>query len=133
MRKEIEMEQALTRRTEDELKANFGPFTRSMAARYFEPVRFPPEAEATLRGLHERGFVVHVMRTTAWVNFLYLAWVMIHRGLPPVRAVVNLRPWLSKPWRKTAQRGDFDVRFTYARRHGGSGLVFLKQSALGRA
>ena len=126
------MEQALERRSEDELKSNFGPFTRSLARRYFEPVRFAPEAEAELRALSERGFVVHVMRTTAWVNFLYLAWALIRRGLPAIRAVVNLTPWVVKPWRKTAQRGDFDVRFTYARRNGGSGLIFLKRSAIGR-
>src|SRR4051812_32089601 len=108
MRKDIEMEQALERRTEDELKANFGPVNRSMAKRYFEPVRFPPEAEAPLRALHEHGFVVPVMRPTAWVNFLYLTWALIRRALPPVRAVVNLTPWVVKPWRKTAQRGEFD-------------------------
>ena len=119
--------------SENALKAEFGPVTRSVAKRYFSAVQFPDATEHELRGLHEKGFVVHVMRTTAWVNFLYLAWAMILRGLPPIRAVVNLRPWFSKPWRKTAQRGDFEVRFTYARRHGGSGLVFLHSSALGRA
>ncbi|HEX4622129.1 MAG TPA: 1-acyl-sn-glycerol-3-phosphate acyltransferase [Myxococcaceae bacterium] len=104
-----------------------------MAGHYFAAVRFPPEAEAELRALHERGFVVHVMRTTAWINYLYLTWALVRRGLPPVRAVVNVRPWFAKPWRNAAQRGDFDVRFTYARRHHGSGLVFLKRSAFGRA
>src|SRR5205085_2240107 len=99
--------------------------------RYFEPVRFPPERLEELASLHERGFVVHVMRTTAWINFLYLTWALIQHGLPPVRAVVNLRRWFTRPWRKTAQRGTFDVRFTYARRNGGSGLIFHKQSAFG--
>jgi glycerol-3-phosphate O-acyltransferase len=133
MRKELEMEQALERRNDDALKAEFGPYTRSLGRRWFESVRFAPEHEAELRSLHERGFVVHVMRTTAWVNFLYLTWALIRRGLPPVRAVVNLTPWLFRPWRNTAQRGEFDVRFTYARRNGGSGLIFLKRSAIGRA
>ncbi len=112
------------------LKEEFGPVSRALGHRYFEGVHFPPEAENELRSLHARGFVVHVMRTTAWVNFLYLAWAMVRRALPPVRAVVNLRPWFTRPFRKTAQRGDFDVRFTYARRHGGSGLIFLKKTAL---
>ncbi|WP_422723989.1 1-acyl-sn-glycerol-3-phosphate acyltransferase [Hyalangium rubrum] len=101
-----------------------------LGARYFDGVHFPPEAEGELRTLHDQGFVVHVMRSTAWINFLYLAWAMVRRALPPVRAVVNLRPWFTRPFRKTAQRGDFDVRFTYARRHGGSGLIFLKKTAL---
>ncbi len=122
-------------RTEPEaaLKAEFGPIGRALAARYFEPVRLSPESAQTLERLHQDGFVVHVMRTTAWVNYLYLAWVLVKRGLPPVRAVVNLRPWFTRPWRFAAQRGDFDVRFTYARRSGGSGLIFLKQSVFGVA
>ncbi len=111
----------------------FGPLVRRIGERYFEGVRFPPEAEAQLRALHEQGFVVHVMRSTSWVNYLYLTWTMLQRGLPPVRAVVNLRRWFTRPWRRTAQRGDFDVRFTYAKRLGGSGLVFLRRSALGLA
>src|SRR5512140_3962214 len=101
-----------------------------MAARYFQHVRLSGDAEARLRALQEKGFVVDVMRSSAWVNYVYLTWVLVQRGLPPVRAVVNLRRWFTKPWRRTAQRGDFDVRFTYARRHAGSGLVFLKKTAL---
>jgi glycerol-3-phosphate O-acyltransferase len=115
------------------LKRELGPFTRRAAARYFEPVRFTQEAEAKLRAVHEQGLVIHVMRTTAWLNFVYLCWLLASRALPPVRAVVNLRPWFTRPFRRTAQRGDIDVRFTYARRQGGSGLIFLRRSALGVA
>jgi len=113
------------------LKREFGPTGRALAARFFTAVRFTPEDEAEWRRLHEQGFVVHVMRTTAWVNYLYLAWALVTRGLPPVRAVVNLRRWFTRPFTHTVQRGDFDVRFTYARRQQGSGLIFLKQSAFG--
>lgn len=112
------------------LKQEFGPISRWLGARYFDGVLFPQESETELRELHDKGFVVHVMRSTAWINFLYLAWAMVRRALPPIRAVVNLRPWFTRPFRNTAQRGDFDVRFTYARRHGGSGLIFLKKTAL---
>ncbi|MCP3103441.1 1-acyl-sn-glycerol-3-phosphate acyltransferase [Myxococcus sp. K15C18031901] len=112
------------------LKAEFGPMGRALGARYLEGVHFPPEAEDELRSLHAKGFVVHVMRTTAWVNFLYLTWAMVRRSLPPVRAVVNLRPWFTKPWRQTKQAGSFVERFEYARQHGGSGLVFLRRTAL---
>ncbi|MER2562040.1 MAG: 1-acyl-sn-glycerol-3-phosphate acyltransferase [Myxococcaceae bacterium] len=104
-----------------------------MARRYFEPVRFAQSAVDELKALHQKGFVVHIMRTTAWVNFLYLHWAMVRRGLPPVRAVANLRPWFTKPFTLAAQRGDFDVRFTYARKQGGSGLVFLRESAFNSA
>src|SRR4051812_9761847 len=115
------------------LREEIGPFGRTMARRYFEPVRFPQSAAETLARLNETGFVVHVMRTTAWVNYLYLTWALVKHGLPPVRAVVNLRRWFTRPWSRTAQRGDFDVRFTYARMHQGAGLVFLKESAFGKA
>ena len=115
------------------IEDEFGPLLRGLGRRYFESIRFPGDAEEALRQLHQRGFVVHVMRSTSWVNYLYLAWVLLRRGLPPVRAVFNLRRWFTRPWRRAAQRGGIDVRFTYARRNGGSGLVFLRRSALGVA
>ena len=116
-----------------QLQHEFGPAGRWMARRYFEPVRFAQSAVDELKALHQKGFVVHIMRTTAWVNFLYLHWAMVRRGLPPVRAVANLRPWFTKPFTLAAQRGEFDVRFTYARKQGGSGLVFLRESAFNTA
>jgi len=112
------------------LKEEFGPMGRALGARYLESVHFPAEAEDELRSLHAKGFVVHVMRTTAWVNFLYLTWAMVRRTLPPVRAVVNLRPWFTRPWRQTKQSGEFAQRFEHARQSGGSGLVFLRRTAL---
>jgi len=115
------------------VRDEIGPVGRRLASRYFEGVRFAPEAESELARLSKEGFLVHVMRTTAWVNYLYLAWALVRRGLPPIRAVVNLRRWFTRPWRRAAQRGDLEVRLTYARRKGGSALVFLKKSALGTA
>ncbi len=47
--------------------------------------------------------------------------------------MVNLRRWFTRPWRKAAQRGDFDTRFTYARRKHEAGLIFLRSSLLGSA
>lgn len=116
-----------------QLRHEFGPVGRALAEHYFEPVRFPPSAIDQLKSLSHQGFVVHVMRTTAWVNYLYLHWAMVRHGLPPVRAAVNLRRWFTRPFTLTAQRGEFDVRFTYARRQGGSGLVFLRESAFNTA
>ncbi|SEU20423.1 1-acyl-sn-glycerol-3-phosphate acyltransferase [Stigmatella erecta] len=112
------------------LKDEFGPVSRMLGARYFDGVRFPPESENELRALHGRGFVIHVMRTTAWINFLYLAWAVVRRELPPIRAVVNLRPWFTRPFNRTLQRGGFAERFTEAQQRGGSGLIFLKKTAL---
>ncbi len=110
-----------------------GPGARWLAGRYFEPVRFPQAAEDELRTLHRRGHVVHVMRTTAWVNFLYLCWALVRRGLPPVRAVVNLRPWLTRPWTLTMKHLDLSQRFDQAFQVGGAGLVFLRESAFNSA
>ena len=115
------------------LRSEFGPIGRALGRRYCPHVRVTAAADAELARLNAEGFVVHVQRTAAWVNYLYLAWLLVTRGLPRIRAVVNMRRWLGRPWRKVAQRGDLEVRFTYARRQGGSALVFLQQTALGRA
>ena len=112
------------------LRGEVGRGLQWVGARYFDRVRFSPGDEALLRRLSAEGFVVHVMRTNAWINYLYLAWALVRRSLPPVRAVVNLTRFFGKPWRKAVMRGPLDVRFTYARRNGGSGLVFLKETAL---
>jgi glycerol-3-phosphate O-acyltransferase len=120
-------------KVEQALRRDFGPIGRWLARRYFTHVRFSSEAEAELRGCSERGFVVHVQRTSSWVNFLYLAWALTVRGLPPLRAVVNLRRWLVRPFRRAAQRGPCAVRFAYAQRKSGAALVFLQSTALGRA
>src|SRR5688500_4602865 len=113
--------------TAEAAREEFGPIGLWMARRYFEQVRFAPSATDVLRRLHEKGHVVHVMRATSWINYLYLTWALVRRALPPIRAVVNLRRWFTRPWSKPAQRGDFDVRLTYARRNNGSTLVFMKE------
>ena len=118
---------------EDLLHEEIGPVGRALAARYFTPVRFPQESVETLQSLHAQGFVVHVMRTSAWLNFLFLAWALVRRGLPPLRAIANLRKWVSRPWTKAARQGPMAVRFAYARRKKGSALVFLRHSAFGAA
>lgn len=106
---------------------------RALAARYFEPVRFPQAGVDELRGLSERGFVVHVMRTTAWINYLYLDWALIRRELPPIRAVVNLRRWFTRPFTRAHMEGPHGARFEFARQEGGSGLVFLRESGFNTA
>jgi glycerol-3-phosphate O-acyltransferase len=117
--------------SEAALRHEFGPIGRALGRRYCPHVRVGPAAE--LRRLSAEGFVVHVQRTAAWVSFLYLAWLLVSRALPPIRAVVNMRRWFGRPWRRVAQRGPLDVRFTFARRKGGSALVFLQTTAIGRA
>src|SRR5678816_474302 len=119
--------------TEPALRNEFGPIGRALGRRYCPHVRVGPAAEAELQRLGAEGFVVHVQRTAAWVSFLYLAWLLISRGLPPIRAVFNMRRWFARPWTRVAQRGPVDVRLEFARRKSGSALVFLQTTAIGRA
>jgi glycerol-3-phosphate O-acyltransferase len=84
--------------TEPALRNEFGPIGRALGRRYCPHVRVGPAAEAELQRLGAEGFVVHVQRTAAWVSFLYLAWLLISRGLPPIRAVFNMRRWFARPW-----------------------------------
>src|SRR4051794_954417 len=93
------------------LKQEFGPIGRELGERYFEQIRIPQAGIDELNDLSRRGFVVHVMRTTAWVNYLFLHWALIRRGLPPIRAVVNLRRWFTKPFVNAQMAGDHAARF----------------------
>ncbi len=115
------------------LRQEFGPVGRALAERFFEPVRFPQAGVEELRRLSGQGFVVHVMRSTAWVNYLYLHWALVRRELPPVRAVVNLRRWLTRPFTLARLSGDHAERFEYAKNQGGSGLIFLRESGFNTA
>ena len=119
--------------SEPALRYEFGPIGRALGRRYCPHVRVGSVADAELRRLSSEGFVVHVQRTATWVSFLYLAWLMVSRALPPIRAVFNMRRWFGRPWRRVAQRGPLDVRLEFARRKAGSALVFLRTTAIGRA
>jgi glycerol-3-phosphate O-acyltransferase len=117
----------------ESLRKEFGPLGRRLARHYFEPVRFAPSAIDDLARLSAQGFVVHVMRTTAWVNFLYLHWALVRHGLPPLRAAVNLRRWFTRPFSCVALSGSVEERFATARANNGSALVFLRESAFNTA
>lgn len=111
------------------VRRELGPWGRWLARRFFEPVRFPDSAVIELKRLSSEGFVVHVMRTSAWVNYLYLAWASAFHALPPIRAAVNVRRWFTRPFTHAAMRGDFRARLDFARSAAGSALVFLRESA----
>ena len=128
-------EEALTLRPVNDpaLKHEFGPVGRWLAQRFFEDVRFPQSAEKDLADLSRRGFVVHVMRTDAWINFLYLTWALIRRRLPTIRAVANLRRWFTRPFTLNKLSGDFAERFAHAKKENASALIFLRKSAFNSA
>ncbi len=123
----------LARPVDDALKFDFGPVSRAFMRDYFEAVRFPDTEAATLQDLQNRGHVVHVQRTTAWINYLYLDWALIRRNLNPVRAVVNLRRWFTRPFTRAKLSGDHSQRFTWAFEQSGSALVFLRESSFNTA
>jgi glycerol-3-phosphate O-acyltransferase len=67
--------------------------------RWFEPVKIPRDACATLAELAARGSLVFVMRSHGLLNFLYLRWFLRRSGLPPLRAARNfpgLLGWLAR-------------------------------------
>ncbi|MBL8914770.1 MAG: 1-acyl-sn-glycerol-3-phosphate acyltransferase [Archangium sp.] len=115
------------------MKQEFGYFGRILAERYFEPVRFPQGGADQLKELSDKGFVVHVMRTTAWINYLYLDWALVRRQLPPIRSVVNVRRWFTRPFTRAKLAGDHTERFEWSRKEGGSGLIFLRESGFNTA
>src|SRR5262249_60411965 len=102
--------------SEPALRQEFGPIGRALGRRYCPHVRVGPAAEAELHRLSAEGFVVHVQRTAAWVSFLYLAWLLVSRGLAPIRAVFNMRRWFGRPWNRVAPRGPMDGRLEVPRR-----------------
>ena len=115
------------------LKHEFGPVSRELGQRFFEAVRFPQTGVDELQELSRRGLVIHVMRTSAWINFLFLNWALVRRGLPAIRAVVNLRRWFTRPFTNSKMEGDHARRFEWARDQKGSGLIFMRESGFNTA
>jgi len=72
---------------------------RSFLNRWFEPVKVPRDAAATLAEMARRGSLVFVMRSAGLLNFLYLRWFLRRSGLPPLKAARNfpgLTGWLAR-------------------------------------
>ncbi len=111
------------------LKRDFGFLSRYVAARYFEPIPLPADGEALLRRCADEGELVHVMRSSGVLNFLYLAYVLIRHGLPALKAAVNLQWTLWKPYRRLHRTGTAAEQLSAALDGGDSALVFLRDSA----
>jgi glycerol-3-phosphate O-acyltransferase len=111
------------------VQRDFGLLSRAVAARYFEPIPFPKEGEALLSRLSKEGEVVHVMRSSGVLNFLYLAYALICRRLPPLRAAIGLRWTFWRPFRRLFRDGTAPERLSKALDAGCSALVFLRNPA----
>ena len=79
------------------LRSEFGPIGRALGRRYCPHVRVTAAADAELARLNAEGFVVHVQRTAAWVNYLYLAWLLVTRGLPSQRRMLTTARMRGRP------------------------------------
>ncbi len=75
----------------------YGPLLRAFFARYFDPIRFPPEAAARIREIAERGPVVYVGRSANPVHFLYLNYMCLKHRLPLAAFVNEVDPILFEP------------------------------------
>lgn len=71
------------------ITARFGPISRRLFRRFFDPVAFPEEEQARLAGLAERGSLVYVMRSAGVLYYLYFVWAFARRKLPLPTAVVG--------------------------------------------
>ncbi len=114
---------------ESNWRSEFGPVGSLLARHFLSHLRFPEASQALLMELGTRGSVVHVMRTTGWANFLSLQWLLVHNGLAPVRAIVNMRRWLTRPFTLLWRSGTVGERFASAFAAQRAGLVFLRRSA----
>jgi glycerol-3-phosphate O-acyltransferase len=100
---------------------------------YFDAVRTGPEVEQALVHAYAQGQVVHVMKSSGRLRFLYLAYLLAKLGLPPLRAAVGLSRFLGiRPWRRLIQ-GEAGQAALEALKKGGSALVFLKRSSFASA
>lgn len=111
------------------MKRDFGVVSRYVAGRFFEPIPLSQDGEALLRRCAEEGELVHVMRSSGVLNFLYLAHVLIRHGLPALRAAVNLQWTFWKPYRRIHRHGSAADQLSAALDGGNSALVFLRDSS----
>lgn len=123
------VETAHTVTSRRELQQEFGPVVRWVCRRYFDAIRTGPEVEDAVRAAYRQGQVVHVMRSTGRLRFLFLAYVLARLELPPLRAAVGLSRLFLRPWRRLIG-GEAGAAVLQALARGGSALVFLKKPVL---
>jgi glycerol-3-phosphate O-acyltransferase len=111
------------------LRDEFGPFSRRIAQRFFTAIPLPEQVEPSLREAFDKGEVVHVMHTTSVLGFFYLAWFLLSRRLPRLRAAIGLGFSIWRPFRKLFRKGACGDRLNQALDGGHSALVFLNTSS----
>ncbi len=117
------------------MHTRYGPIFRRLFRHFFEPVRFPEDAQERLEDLARRGTLVYVMRSAGILNFLYFNWAFARRGLPLAQAVLGLSTVLFRPtrlfFRRRPARGSDAV--VEAARRGQASMVFLRRPSVLRS
>lgn len=113
----------------DPFEEELGPLSRRFAARFFTAIPLPNQVEEDLRAACARGEVVHVMHTGNVLGFFYLAWLLLSRGLPRLRAALGLPFTTWRPARRLFRKGSHSHRLNQALDGGHGALVFLNTSA----
>lgn len=80
---------AVSAEGEPAVTARFGPISRRLFHRFFDPVAFPEEERERLARLAEQGPLVYVMRSAGVLYYLYFVWSLSRRKLPLPTAVVG--------------------------------------------
>ncbi len=109
-----------------QLRRDFSVFSRAFGRRYFEPIPLPEEGTKTFSELAAKGEIVHVMRRVSAISFLYLAWWLLRRALPPLRAAIGMGWSYWSPFRRLFRRGSSAEQLTRALDSQASALVFLR-------
>lgn len=113
----------------DPLQEDLGPLSRRFAARFFNAIALPTQVVAALKAACDKGEVVHVMHTGSVLGFFYLAWLLLTRALPRLRAAIGLPFSTWRPYRKLFRKGSAADRLNRALDGGHAALVFLNTSA----
>lgn len=122
-------------RSAQALSPRFGPISRRLFRRFFDPVSFPDEAVECLAEHARRGSLVYVMRSAGILYYLFFVWAFARRNLPVPAAVCGFPRLLHRilaffvglPAR-TGKEGV--IRALEA---GQSAMVFLRRPALFRS
>lgn len=114
------------------LAAAYGWLLRPLLGWAFGPVQVPPELGPRLHALAQRGTVVYVGRSAAFVTFLFFQHLALRLGAPVAQAVVGMGARLWQPWGRLVAgrwpaRAPFGEDAGAAVRAGRSAFVFLRK------
>ncbi len=108
------------------IASDFGLVGRAIGRRFFSHIAFSGEDADRLRQLSEQGEVVHLMRTYGALSFHCLSWLLLSRGLPPIRALAGPPLHYTRTYRRLFQDRTLSHAMDRALSNGASALIFLR-------